>query len=101
MELPNSHSDFVDQELVLVTAYKHTFKKGAGKEVLEDLENRYLKSEYAGVTVGNQLAFAFDAGQRAVVQRILNILKTDENKYRRKMEELYVRDSLGPTEDGG
>lgn len=72
-----SHDDVVAKEQALITAYKIVFKSDAGKEVLLDLEQRYMRVVYQGTMSNNPLALAFQAGETSVVQRIVNIIKSE------------------------
>tara|TARA_R100001086_G_scaffold221738_1_gene139068 strand:+ start:3121 stop:3384 length:264 start_codon:yes stop_codon:yes gene_type:complete len=61
---------------ILAESYKFTFSSDEGKRVLEDLEQAY----YHRISFSRDpYATAFNEGQRAVIVRIKNLLKEDNN----------------------
>lgn len=89
----------LDDDVVTIQSYKIALKTKAGKDVLKDLKGRYMTTDHSGIVENNQLAMAFEAGQRNVVQRIINIQECNEKEYRNQMEELHERHSNGPEYD--
>lgn len=70
-------NDTAEKDLKLLAGdYKQTFTSKEGERVLEDLEQAY----YHRISFSRDpYATAFNEGQRAVIVRIKNLLKEDNN----------------------
>lgn len=84
-----SEKDLVTEREKTLQAYQRLFESADGQKVLQDMMSSCFFKE--STFSDNPQEFAFNEGQRAVILRIINTLRTDIGTYKRQVEE-YIRE---------